>query len=270
MGIFSRFKSTPRERAAPDPAVRALAEGLIEFSAVAQRHHVTVDHTNVVGDSGALMERNAGRYFIHRISELPYPAEVIRAAQYVALNDPRYEGVKHHVRGAIFDLETYLSDEEVAPYRDALDAATLLFTVTATPELQRLLERDPKAAVDALAGLPQAESGALEPLHRLLRRRQSVRWAELVARFPHLFDTEERNVEFLHWMYAHAADVYVVLTEALAALRDAAGDMLAAERFKSANSELTALLDEASAYPEPVGADEKRKWELSRALSYHA
>lgn len=216
------------------------------------------------------MERNAASFHVHTASELPYNIELIRKAQDVALNDSRYEPVREHLVAAISDLENYVSDDDLAPYRAAVDAFALFTRTLSSPEYRRLLSSDPEAALVVTAsGMPDGTSERLKPLHRLLRRRRVARWCDLRTGMPHLFDDADNETAFELWMFAHAEDVHDVASEARTMLQAAETGQpdpaKAALAFRERFQELSALCQEGAAYA-PVPASSAERAEIYRSV----
>ena len=263
MSFFGRRRG--RETAAApvaDPRTAAFARCFIDFTRLAAEQHVKADHVDVVADFGALMEKNAGNYHVHPESELPYPIDLIRRAQDVALNDPLYEPVRPQLDAAISDLENYVADEDFAPYRFSADAFALFMRTIASPEFQRLLASDADAALAMTGSLPDGTTERLAPLDRLLRRRRTARWSDLRQRLPHLFSDDDNETAFELWMLAHAADVHTVASETREQLhraeRGQPDQEAAARAFRERLQELGQLSDEGLAYaPVPQSCAER-------------
>lgn len=240
---------------------------------------MTTNHVDILGDYGALMERNASGYHIRPESELPYPAEVIRAAQEVALHDPNYAGVREQLFAAIDDLEGYLPNAELAPYQTSLDLYSVFLRTIATQEYRRLLEKDPGAAMHRVA-YPSDEFERLRPFERKVRLRRHDRWLDLVTRLPHLFDEETRVERFVRWMYMHASDVLELARRARAAYdemldesqRSGASDAFRARlaAFSALMGELRENVDHAECrLPGPPGHEERATWYFSVVTHAH-
>ncbi|MBA3364373.1 MAG: hypothetical protein H0U03_01120 [Actinobacteria bacterium] len=148
-----------------------------------------------------------------------------------------------------------MSAAERQPYADAIDSVALQFGLIGQPEVRRLLDRDPDAALKLIAGLPTPQFAAIEPLQRQLRRRRTARWIELLSRYTNWWTASERGALHSQWMFEQAVDVLAVSRAAADAIDASSGPegMTAFRRFTALMDELQSLLNDARSYDAASG-----------------
>lgn len=218
----------------------------------------------MLGDFGALIERDSQKHWARSEQELPYPKNVIRAAHEVALNDLSYKSILEQLFATVVLLEDYFTDDELTPYRSAIDAAAVQQATLTSPEYRALLASDPEAALRAMAALPADTYERLQPLQRLHRYRVDLRQRDLLKLFPHLWTEEDRARIFTNWMLRHAASVLEVADAVVGALgRLRTDERIAALHVRDHFAELRRLVDEADGWVVPPSEEKRRVWYFS-------
>lgn len=250
MGILDRFRRKSEQRAPERSAVQPYVVALADYWRLAREIGAKDGPDEVRASYGKALERDAAAYPIRPVESLSHPPALIAASLHVALADPGLEQIREHAMAALFELDGYLSGGEREPYAEAIDSVALQFGLIGQPEMRRLLDRDPDAALKMMAALPEPQFAKIEPLQRTLRRRRTARWIALFGLFPDRWTASERAALHSQWMFEQAVDVLTVSSAATEALRASMGPdgMNAAKQFAALSEELALLLRDARAY----------------------